>query len=463
MGSVVVLEVNEIPLSLLRWYAASHPGGAIDRVLAEGRAGLTFASDTGIRELYPSQTWATVGMGVPFEKHGVYWYGDPKPAEFPLYWQAAAEHRRVGVVNTLHSSPFDQQCRAPGLAFAVPDVFATTSEVRPRSLEPLQDFSRSMTNKNARAVRSPLPFVDYAKGLASIRGIGVQPETLARLGSLAAGVATKRIPKERLRTAQFLLMADVFVEQLDRERPDLAVFFTNHVAAAMHRYWPASFPGDWDEQPRSDEWIERFENEIPRALSELERFIDRVAAWCEAHDRTLVLISSMGQVGGEEGDAERDRSLVVTEPQRFIDAVGIGSGAELFSSMVPHLTVRMPDVDAAVAEAARLSALTVEGGTLTVDRSGVAVTITYHLDSIEDDRFVVDGIGVSIEDAGLEWVAVEEQKAGVHDPLGTLVVVGGATDPLPTEPVDVLEIAPAILRALDLDPLDHHRSPSFVL
>ncbi len=457
--SLVVLEANEIPLSLIQWFSDQRPAGALARLLRTGRSGVTEATDTGIRELYPSQTWATLATGVPFEKHGIYWYGDPKPAAYPLYWQAAAMSRKVGIVNTLHSSPFDQQCDLPGLVFAVPDVFAPTDDARPTTLVPLQRFTRSMTSQNARAVRSRLPVGDYLSGARSLGGAGVRPRTIARLGQLAGGVAAGRIPKERLRTAQFMLMADVFERQLHAHLPDLAVFFTNHVAAAMHRYWPASFPHDWPEPPRSDDWIARFAGEIPAALDELDLVVGRLLDWCHAGDHTLVVVSSMGQEGGHDGDAVTERTLIVDDPVAFGSSLGLPPTSQVAAAMVPHVTYRLDDAEAGD-EAERLRSLTIEGGTLTVDRSGAAVTVTYHLDELAGDDITIEGIPRSLAATGLKWVDVEEQKAGVHQPFGSLLI-SRPGPALPERPVDTRDIAPAVLSALRLEPLDHHVEPTF--
>lgn len=462
MRRLIVFEINEIPLSILEWYAARKPRSTIAKVLATDAVGQTVASDEGVKELYPSQTWASLATGVPYDKHGVYWYGDPKPAEYPLYWQAAAARRRVGLVGTLHSSPFEEQCGADGITFAVPDVFGPTATTRPDSLEPFQAFNQTMTGRNARAVTSTAPVQDYLSGLRATTGSGVRPATMARLASLAAGVAAGRIPKERLRTAQFLLMADVFEAQLRRTAPDLGILFTNHMAAAMHRYWPASFPDDWDEPIRTPEWVARYQNEIPAAVTELDRTLARLLAWCRDTDTTLVLLSSMGQVGGGQQDAETEQTLVVRDPEAFARTLGMDPTAELRSAMVPHLTYRFGSEAAAAQRADRLRSLRLERGSLTIDRSGDAITVTYHLDEVED-VLTIDGQPISVSAAGLEWVPVSEHKAGTHDPLGSIVVINSPTAELPDEPIDYLEVAPAILRCLEVPPLAHHREPTLTL
>ncbi len=468
MGRVVVLEVNEVPPALLRWFADQDPSSAIAEVLRAGQLASTTVSDLGPQELYPSQTWASVATGVPYDKHGIYWYGDPKPAEYPLYWQVAARRRQVGIVGTLHSSPFDEQCTAPGLVFAVPDVFGSDSQTLPDSLRPMQAFNQSMTASNARAVASRSPARSYLSGLSAVPGSGLRPKTLTRLGLLASQVATGHRPKERLRTAQFVLLADVFERQLARRRPDLAVLFTNHVAAAMHRSWPASFPEDWEQPIRGPEWIAAYRDEIPFALSELDRVLARILRRCRAEGSTLVLISSMGQVGGGNVDQARDRTLVVSDPHAFAAALGMPDGLTLRAAMVPHLTYHFTDETAARVEAERLGSLTLAAGSLTIDRAGVSVTITYHLDDLDsgngpDQRLVIDGTPHLLEDAGLDWVEVAEHKAGVHDAEGTLLVVNSPSVALPDQPVDYLDLAPALLIALGLDPLPHHRTPEITL
>ena len=463
MRPIIVIEVNEVPPTILRWYAERRPGSAIANAIQTGVLGETFVSDLGVQELYPSQTWASLATGVSYDKHGIYWYGDPKPHEFPLYWQAAAAERRVGVVGTLHSSPFGEQCSAPGLTFAVPDVFGPNARTVPTTLEPLQAFNQRMTNQNARAVTSTTPLGDYASGLRALPGSGVRPATMARLTALAGGVASGRLPKERLRTAQFLLMADVFDHQLRRSTPDLAVFFTNHVAAAMHRYWPASFPDDWPLPLHGPAWVAKYENEIPAALDALDRLLGRLLVWCRRSDATLVVASSMGQVGGGKADSGGDRTLVVKDPAMFGTALGVPDGLTPRSAMVPHLTYHFEDEAVANAEADRLANVSLQRGALTIDRSGVAVTVTYHLDDVTNDQLVIDGVTTPLDQAGLEWLEVSEHKAGTHHEIGSLLVVNSPTAAIPEEPIDYLDVAPAILIGLGVAPLDHHRVPQFTL
>ena len=113
-----------------------------------------------------------------------------------------------------------------------------------------------MTRANARVVSTTKPTVEYVtSGVAAIRH-GLRPATAARLASTVAGIGLERTPKERLRTAQFELMSDMHFRLSTEYEPDLTVMFTNHVAAAMHRYWFSLFPDDWDQPIYDDAWVE---------------------------------------------------------------------------------------------------------------------------------------------------------------------------------------------------------------
>ena len=51
-------------------------------------------------------------------------------------------------------------------------------------------------------------------------------DPVADLAALIAGVATRRVPRERLRFGQFMVQRDLFLRLLRTEQPDLAVVFT---------------------------------------------------------------------------------------------------------------------------------------------------------------------------------------------------------------------------------------------
>ncbi|MEL6985504.1 MAG: hypothetical protein AAFO29_23940, partial [Actinomycetota bacterium] len=131
---LVVVEANEVPLRVVEDLAGRGRAPFFGKLLDEGTLIETEVDEVIPKELYPSQTWASLNTGVPWSEHGIYWYGDRKPAEFPLYWQlAATEGRSVGLVNTLHSSPLSEQCAQGDYRFVIPDCFAVDDATLPSS------------------------------------------------------------------------------------------------------------------------------------------------------------------------------------------------------------------------------------------------------------------------------------------------------------------------------------------
>jgi hypothetical protein len=98
----------------------------------------------------------------------------------------------------------------------------------------------------------------------------------------------------RRRSLQPAMLFDVFIKLLRENRPDFATFFTNHVAAAMHRYWAARFPsGDVPE-----EWSKKFDREIDNAMETVDRMMRRLKAFVDADPAyKLVVTTALGQAG----------------------------------------------------------------------------------------------------------------------------------------------------------------------
>jgi hypothetical protein len=454
---LIVVESNEVPPRLFQWYAEQFPASAIARLVDEGALRTTAnhdLPDLGERELYPSQTWATFATGVPYAHHGVYWYGDPKPAAYPLYWQLAARAgKRVGIVGALHSSPLAEQASDPNIVFAIPDCFAADDATTPGRYRSFQRLNLAMTRRSGRVVAAK-PGVRDLVAFAGAARLGVRPRTYTGLAQLGLGVVTKRVPRERLRAAQFAMQADIFEALTWKHDPDLAVMFTNHVASMMHRYWYATFPGDWPEPVYDDAWIERYRDEIPQALHLLDRTIAELRTFCEATGRALIVASSMGQVADTERVGGRHESGIVRDADRFVRTLSETHLAVL-PGMVPQISVEYGSAGDAAHAQAQIEAKELDRLRITVDRAGSVLTLTYDFDT-QGRSFSVDGRKWTFADAGIEVRAIDDHRSGTHDPVGSLLVQGLAFETHQDAPMDVLHVAPTILDALGVEPAPHH-------
>jgi hypothetical protein len=90
------------------------------------------------------------------------------------------------------------------------------------------------------------------------------------------------------------LAADLFLKQLERIRLDLTALYTNHVAAAMHRYWGAAFPLNYT--PSLDrEWIGQYAGESTFAMDKFNRVLAGFVEFVDANpEYTMLIGSSMG-------------------------------------------------------------------------------------------------------------------------------------------------------------------------
>lgn len=458
MERTIVLEVNEVPKRLLDWWVDREPTSATAALLRSGTLTETILDEELPRDLYPSQSWASLGMGVPYADHGVFWYGDPKPSRFPFYWQAAADAgRTVGMVGVLHSSPRHQQASGSNYRFVMPDLFGDDPTTVPAALHPIQELNLKLSRQSARVARVRVGPSD-ASAVLSMAKQGVRPSTWGELTMMAAQVGRGAWNKERLRVGQSLLLADVFTKQVVRHDPDLAIVFANHVAAFMHRYWAATFPRDWPDGPGySEEWIERHAGELPFAMHALDRIVGQLTDLAAETKRTLLVVSSMGQKADTTVDPASGFQAVIRHPDQFLAAAGLASGHEVRSAMVPQLTVVAENRDDAAHVEARLDAWLAAGlDELMVATEGTREVMTFTCKPpAREDAVLLGGEWRDPRSVGMSIEEITDHRSGRHCPRG--VLVSSKPESWPAE-ISAFDFAPMMLDRLDVAALAHHQA-----
>ncbi len=441
MARVLVMEVNELPPRVVRWWCERHPDSALAQLVDRGTLSTTILDEELPRDLYPSQSWASVGTGVPWSEHGIFWYGDPKPVQHPFYWQRAADAgRSVGMIGVLHSSPV-ARVRDDAYRFVVPDFLDASAAAYPASLEPAAALNRRLSAASGRVASVSLGPRDLP-AIASFARHGLTPATGARLARLTGNVAAGRWNKERLRAGQSLLMADVFCRQVQRHDPDLGVYFCNHVASALHRYWAASFPQDWPTPPYDPEWRAQFADEIPFAMRTLDLLIEQFSHLGERTGRELIIISSMGQQADLALKTEGREQTVVRDARRFLSVCGV-EGAEVLGTMVPQLTVQFADA-AEVALAERRLTTVLGAAATSVMVADTTLTLTYELEC-SAGMVRIDGRWRRPSEVGCSIEAIRDHRSGRHHPDGVLISDRPGSVP---EILDAFSVAPWLLDRL---------------
>ena len=450
----VLFELNEVPLRVVRHYADRHPASAFSKILSTGRRWDTVTPDQG--HLSPWITWPTLHRGVSSSDHHIVALGQDVAhcdTRFPPIWTLLARAgRRVGLFGSLHSYPLPADLSP--YDFYVPDTFAAGPEAKPAELSAFQAFNLHMVDKSGVNASSELPVKKAAHFLMRTLPAGIRPSTLAKL---AKQVTSERIWRERAgrrRTIQSLLAFDLFLSQLQSKKPAAAFFFTNHVASSMHRYWPATFGGDYHVTEWNDDWVRRFSGELDYVMREADQMLADLMSYADRNPDTIILVSgSMGQAAVDEDDRHVRTQVLLRNLSKFLGQLGVSGSYERRRTMEPTYTLAFDDAESADlfmraigtvkiggagVESRRLDPHSVEFMLGHANLSGDALTLTIGNQSVDPAR------------AGLANVTIDDEvgSAAYHVPEGMLL----AYDPranlkgaAASAPISTTRIAPTIL------------------
>jgi hypothetical protein len=453
----VLFELNEVPYKVLRRFARQQPQSATAQLLSDGQCFSTLAADEG--ELSPWVTWPTLHRGTTV--HGIRDLGQDlsaADAEYPPLWHLLARSGvRVGMFGSMHSYPLPADLSR--FAFYLPDTFAAGPEAHPSRLSDFQRFNLAMTAKNGRNVTRGLAGREALAFLRSAPALGLSAASVAKA---ARQIASERINPARAvrrRSLQAVFAFDFFRAALTRTKPDCAFFFANHVASAQHRYWPAAFPEDYSEQWWSAEWAATYADEIDCAMAETDRMLAWLLRFVRAHGYSLAVLGSMGQTANDWDMTARSQ-LLLRDPARLMSALGVERW-ERRPTMEPIYTFALDDP----ARAARaLSTLAICGSPIRVTNDAETLTFELGQMNLVAPAVTLAGRDYGPAELGIENVEVQDEvgSAAGHTAEGAMIVYGAGRSVVET-PVSTLEIAPALLKAFGVEPLEHMLRPPYPL
>lgn len=475
MASIISFEVNELPIRVVEDHIARRPNGALAKLERSARTFETICEDQ--IELDPWISWPTLHRGVIDRDHQVLHLGqsmDWVDRTYPPIWRLLnAAGRKVGVFGSLFSSNVPENAR--DYSFYVPDYFAVEPFAHPEQLMPFQEFNLVMTRQSARNINPGVPVREAARFGASALANGLSIQTLGRVSAQLASERVESHRKIRRRNMQGVIGMDLFMHQMKRTRPDYASYYTNHVAAAMHRYWAAHFTGDYEPQnPMGADWIEKYEDELPAAMEVLDAMLFRLMRYCEARPGTVLMVnSSLGQAAIQDtGEARGFTTL--TDVDRFMSFLGLEQDDyTVANAMVPCISIDLsPDKAQEVVE--KLKNLRVMGhqaeqnereiAPLSFDlKHGRSLHLYFYFEGREPEGEVLLGNRTaSPEDAGFGFFVHEDNVAcsAHHIREGYLAL----WDPNKPENggvrkrISTLDVAPALLRNFNVDVPDYMKA-----
>jgi len=474
---VILFEINEIPYRVFDHYVERHPDSCIAKLIATAKQFETVCEDQ--VELDPWISWPTLHRGVIDEQHRIFHLGqslDFANRSYPSVWDMLARRgMKVGVMGSLHSSTMPDNLS--DYAFYVPDFFAHEAFAHPQELMAFQKFNLAMTRLSARNVQRRLPVKETVDFLSHYATHGMSAGTVRKAIAELAAELVKPHLRCRRRAIQPLITLDLFMNLMGRSRPDLATFHTNHVAAAMHRYWAATFPND-AENAMPEDWRAKYAAEIDYSMEVLDAMLGRLMAFCSADDSyMLVCASSMGQAAVKTRVSKM--FATITNIKRFMARLGCAAGtwSQRFA-MVPCVSVM---VDAAHADAfeQRVQALRVgdkamikgerEVAPMSYDRKENSFQFFVYFDGDSAGRTCRLGDEVlPFEDLGFGNHSHQDDVScsARHTPYGVFIVYD------PRQPavdrgrsqISTLDIAPALLHCFGVQPPSymHEADPSLL-
>lgn len=455
---VLLYELNEVPWEILDLYVAARPESVSAKFLGACNQLTTVADDP--FELMPWRTWPSMHMSRYTQEHNAYDQGQD-PASFcgtPLWDVVEAAGLPVGIFGVLQSWP-PREFRAGG--FFVPDCFARTPAAFPRELERFQAFNTAMTRENGFAPEDDLSPRTLARVGVDVVRNGLTPWSMLRLADQLVRERRDRRYLGRRPTAQVLLAFDLFWRLHCRTNPALSIFFTNHVASMMHRFWGDWVPGYADNHGYEPDDVHR--GFILNAMDYFDHQLGRIVRWMDEHPETvLVVASSMGQGGVSYHDM--DATYVLDDASALIRELGF-VGAEEGLAMYPRVTLMFgSEAEAEIAVAPVTSVRTATGPLfrdLRVKGTTLSFEIAYTWDTgdvVRDATWTALGSNAertgTIADLG---VVVRSRPGGgntaQHVPDGIFLVYGGGIEPSrERRKIDLLDVAPSLLSLLELEP-----------
>jgi len=451
---VVLYELNEVPWEIIDLFIAQRPSSNVASLVHGGRCQTTRNEDP--NHLSPWRTWPTFHKARYSDHHNCFELGqDPSTFRGLNLWDVAEEEGlKVGLFGVLQSWP--PRPFANG-GFYVPDTFSPTPEAEPASLRRFQGFNLDMTRRMAFS-----PDVRLHPGRILLAGVDIALKGLTPWsGWWAARQLLRERRDERYKACRSIVQVlpsfDLYWRLHRRHDPDLSIFFTNHVAGMMHRFWGDLVPRYAEQNDyRPDEVFKTF---VMSAMEVFDHQLGRLMRFADRNPATLLLIAgSMGQTGipyqhiGE--------TYVLEDAQRLSSSLGLDAVVSRLA-MYPMQALELADEERAEDARRLLTSITVAGRPLMthlrVEGRTLSFAVRMELEDGEVRRDIEYTTSTATEprtgtigDIGVGTATrLGGGNTAYHSPEGILITYG---DGIPAdgsrEQVSILDAGPAVLAHL---------------
>lgn len=455
---VILYELNEVPWKIIDYYTERRPNSYLAEILRRGQS-ITTRHDDSRYGLSPWRTWPSFHSS-RYDHNSFDLGQDPTTFRGDPIWNVAEEAGlSVGLFGPLQSWPPRKFAHG---GFYVPDTFSKDNQTVPDSVQHFQQFNLAMTRENGFSADAPLNGKTLLLAGVDMARRGLTAKSAVNMGVHLAQELKDRRYKARRPVMQVLPSFDLYWRLHRTYQPRLSIFFTNHVAAMMHRYWGDAVPDYADMyQYSSDEVYKGF---IMKAMDYADRQLQRIGEYMTTHpDTLLVIASSMGQGPVEKTFEHQDSGLfVLGDHQALVSKLALPQ-ADQGLTMHPRAALVFRDETCAESAVAPLESIAAEGvGPLFRDvrRKGRTVTfaITYNTSHLDETAAMATAIQYKKASGNGEFTGTAKDfglffrprlggaNTAYHIPEGILIAYGSGVCPDESrKEVDVLDVSPSLL------------------
>ncbi len=417
---LILYELNEVPIKLIKLYSEIRPKSNISYLLKKGNILKTTTNDKG--ELHPWSTWPTVHRGVTNEKHKIYFINQDltKAKKWPPIWEILANKKvSIGIFGSLQSYPpyINRNTK-----FYLPDTFSPAADAYPKDLIAFQKFNLNLVNKN-KALPGKFSLLDFRNFIKLLILRYIKFNSILRIIIHLIQEAIYARYRKRRSLMQSILSFDVYEKYLLINQPEFSTYFTNHVAGMMHRYWDYLFKN----KSNSKENLFN-KNSLIEAMDISDLQIGKLLKISESHNYDLLILSSMGQDSIDWGDYIPE--LFIGDIKKLIKVLDLNvDNYKLLPAMQPDLCIECKDVKSKIElEKNIMNIKSINGESILPVRyknQGLKLNISIQksLSTVQNKFILFKNKRLSLKTLGIE-VIKRDKGTGYHIKEGTLLFKG---------------------------------------
>lgn len=224
-SGLIFLELNEVNFDYVRRYCEQGRLPTLAKLIE--RHGITETiSEQNYEELEPWIQWVSAHTGLPYAEHRVFRLGDIHGHSIPQVWEVLEKAgKKIGAISPMNAA---NRCAEP--AFFVPDPWTRGKVSGPFLLGKLYDAISQAVNDNAEGRLDASSLIWLITGFARFSRPRRYYDYARNVVSAARGNSWSK--------ALFLdrLLADVYLDLMDRDGPEFSSLFLNAAAHIQHHY-----------------------------------------------------------------------------------------------------------------------------------------------------------------------------------------------------------------------------------